>query len=195
MTRGPDKHFDRDEVLDSAMELFWQHGYQGTGMTALLEHMGIGRQSLYDTFGDKRTLFVESLSRYVGKVVGEIVAILRAPGSPMDNIRRVLGRLEHDTASPHPGCLVGNSLAEFGFDDPALVEILRGCMQRMEDEFCHTLTRAKEAGELKSKLPPRDLARTMVTIGQGLLLLTKVKPDPDLARSVTRTALHLLEQE
>ena len=99
------------------------------------------------------------------------------------------------TGEPHPGCLVGNSLAEFGFDDPGLSEVLHRYMKKMEDEFCATLTRAKEEGELKSKLAPRDLARMMIAVGQGTLLLTKVKPDPDLTRSVRLVALHLLENE
>jgi TetR/AcrR family transcriptional repressor of nem operon len=195
MTRGPDKQFDRDQVLERAMEVFWKHGYGGAGMTSLLQHMGIGRQSLYDTFGDKRTLFIESLSHYVATNVSQMVAILRAPGSPMANLSAVFDRLENLTGEPHPGCLVGNSFAEFGLDDPVLAEILRGYMKRMEDEFCATLTRAKEEGELRTELDPRDLARLMITVGQGTLLLTKVNPDPEMARSVRRVALHLLGQE
>ncbi|MDX1387563.1 MAG: TetR/AcrR family transcriptional regulator [Acidobacteriota bacterium] len=194
MTRGPDKQFDRDEVLGRAMEVFWQHGYQGTGMTTLLEHMGIGRQSLYDTFGDKRTLFIESLSHYVSNNLSEVVQILRSPGSPMGNIRRVLDRLEEMTGQPHPGCLVGNSLAEFGLEDPALAEVLHRYIEKVEDEFCATLTRAKEEGELKSTVSPRDLARLMIAVGQGTMLLTKVKPDPELARSVKIATLRLLGQ-
>jgi TetR/AcrR family transcriptional repressor of nem operon len=195
MTRGPDKQFDRDAVLERAMELFWKNGYGATGMSALLQHMGIGRQSLYDTFGDKRTLFIESLSHYVATNVSQMVAILRAPGSAMANIRAVFDQLEDATSAPHAGCLVGNTFAEFGLDDPALAEILRRYMQRMEDEFCATLTRAQKEGELKTKLAPRDLARLMITVGQGTLLLTKVNPDRELVRSIRRAALHLLDQK
>jgi TetR/AcrR family transcriptional repressor of nem operon len=195
MTRGPDKQFDREEVLDRAMELFWQHGYEATGMAALLEHMGIGRQSLYDTFGDKRSLFLEAVKRYAGLVLGPILAQLRAPGSPMGNVRKVLQMWQTMASESHPGCLVGNSLAEFGAEDPDLAALLRGCVKTVEDAFCETLTRAREQGELKSKLAPRDLARTLVTASQGVALLTKTKPDRELGRSVARAALHLLEQE
>jgi TetR/AcrR family transcriptional repressor of nem operon len=195
MTRGPDKQFDRDEVLDRAMELFWQRGYEATGMSALLEHMGIGRQSLYDTFGDKRSLFLEALNRYVGSMIGPVIAQLRAPGSPMGNIKKVFERLELLVAEPHPGCFVGNSLAEFGHADSDLSKMLHGYLKALEEAFHDALVRAKKTGELKSKLRPRDLARTMVTASQGVALITKVKPDRELARSVARTTLHMLQNE
>ena len=90
MSRGPDKQFDRDVVLERAMEVFWQNGYEGTGMTALLEQMGIGRQSLYDTFGDKRTLFREALTRYATTMISPLLGQLNAPGSALGNIKKVL---------------------------------------------------------------------------------------------------------
>lgn len=194
MTRGPDKQFDRDVVLDRAMEMFWEHGYESTGMSALLEHMGIGRQSLYDTFGDKRSLFREALDRYVGRVVGPVLTRLRAPGSPMANLRKVLRDLP-ERVEEHPGCLVGNSLAEFGQHDDDLARVLRGYLKALEDAFHDVLVRAEEAGELTTKLPPRDLARTLVVATQGVALISKVKPDRAIARSVARSVLHLLGEE
>ena len=53
MTRGRPQEFDRETALGKAMDLFWSQGYEATGMRALTEHMGISRQSLYNTFGDK----------------------------------------------------------------------------------------------------------------------------------------------
>ncbi|WP_246772684.1 TetR/AcrR family transcriptional regulator [Paenibacillus polymyxa] len=58
------KEFDETEVLDKAMQLFWEQGYEKTSMTDLVKHMGIHRRSLYDTFGDKHTLFLMALDRY-----------------------------------------------------------------------------------------------------------------------------------
>src|SRR5947207_627592 len=50
------KEFDRDETLQKAMEVFWSRGYEAASIGDLVKHMGINRQSLYDTFGDKHTL-------------------------------------------------------------------------------------------------------------------------------------------
>ena len=58
------KEFDRDEALHKAMEVFWSRGYEATSVGDLVEHMGINRQSLYDTFGDKHSLYLAALDRY-----------------------------------------------------------------------------------------------------------------------------------
>ena len=64
MTRGPDKQFDPEEALGKAMELFWAKGYASTGLAELLEVMGIGRKSMYDTFGNKRQLYLKAYGRH-----------------------------------------------------------------------------------------------------------------------------------
>ena len=58
------KEFEENEVLDKAMRLFWEQGYEKTSMTDLVEHMGIHRRSLYDTFGDKHTAVSESYGSF-----------------------------------------------------------------------------------------------------------------------------------
>ena len=58
------KEFDRDAALDRAMHVFWKKGYEATSLPDLLQAMGIARQSLYDTFGEKHALFMAALERY-----------------------------------------------------------------------------------------------------------------------------------
>src|SRR6202011_688874 len=58
------KQFDRDEVLDRAMAAFWTRGYEATSIDDLVQATGIGRGSLYGTFGDKRQLFLAALDHY-----------------------------------------------------------------------------------------------------------------------------------
>lgn len=58
------KAFEIDAVLDKAMRLFWTQGYEKTSMQDLVDNMGINRKSIYDTFGDKHTLFLKALARY-----------------------------------------------------------------------------------------------------------------------------------
>ena len=90
MTRGKPLSFDRDQALERAMEFFWNHGYEASGMTDLLEHMGIGRQSLYDTFGDKHSLFVEAIKHYNQRMTHELVSQLNGDGSPLERIRKAV---------------------------------------------------------------------------------------------------------
>ena len=73
------KAFDEDVVLDRAVELFWDQGYEATSISDLEEHLGVGRQSLYNTFGDKRELFVQALQRYASQNRDKLVAALGEP--------------------------------------------------------------------------------------------------------------------
>jgi len=61
------KEFDREKVLERAMHVFWARGYEATSLPELLDAMQIGRQSMYDTFGDKRALFIAALDRYIDR--------------------------------------------------------------------------------------------------------------------------------
>ncbi len=195
MSPGPQKQFDRDEVLERATQLFWERGYEATGMTQLLEHVGIGRQSLYDTFGDKRALFLECLSHYFRSRVGPAMAQLRGPGSPLDNMRQVFkmwGKLAQE--GHFCGCMVGNTTAELGHNDPELAEILAGCYRAIEDAFTDALTRAQDLGEISSEQDPRSVAQVLVNTVQGVALLSKVLKDSDLARNVIRASFSMVER-
>ena len=64
MTRGPSKQFDTEVALSKAMDVFWEHGYEAASLSQLLKQMGIGKKSLYDTFGDKRQLYLRAMDRY-----------------------------------------------------------------------------------------------------------------------------------
>lgn len=77
------KEFDRDNALHAAIGVFSEHGYEGTSTDELLRAMKISRQSMYDTFGDKRGLYLEALERYNADSIGKIVADLRLPGQPI----------------------------------------------------------------------------------------------------------------
>ena len=81
------KAFDVDQALERAMELFWRQGYLATSLPDLVEHMGIGRQSLYDTFGDKRQLFLQALDRYAAVMIGGALGRLEEPGASLDDLK------------------------------------------------------------------------------------------------------------
>jgi TetR/AcrR family transcriptional repressor of nem operon len=83
------KEFNRDEVLHKAMEVFWMRGYERASIQDLVEHMGISRQSIYDTFGDKHWLFLQALDRYREIQSRKVFAVLERPGSMKKNLRQL----------------------------------------------------------------------------------------------------------
>lgn len=194
MSPGPEKRFDRDAVLEKAMLLFWERGYEATGISLLLERTGIGRQSFYDTFGSKREIFLESLGHYFRTRVGPLMAQLRAPGSPRENLGRTLQLAEKGImVEDFHGCMIGNTTAELTERDPEVQSLIRGYFNAMEDAFTHVLERGQKAGEFASDLDARDLARVFVHAIQGMTLLHKVLRDREVVGSVIRATMKLLQ--
>ena len=108
------KEFDRDEVLHRAMEVFWMRGYEGTSIQDLVKYMGINRQSHYDTFGDKHSLFLQSLDRYREIQSRKVFDVLERPGSVKKNLRQLFEEVVTPalSAEGRRGCFVGNSMSE-----------------------------------------------------------------------------------
>ena len=107
------KAFDEDRALDLAVDCFWSRGYEGTSVRDLAESMGIGGASLYNTYGDKRALFVRSLERYANRSMRERIARLEANRRPKEAILAFLAEIiDRSVADPdRKGCLLVNSAA------------------------------------------------------------------------------------
>ncbi len=190
---GRPREFEREEVLDEAMQLFWSQGYEATGMAELCARMGVGRQSLYNTFGDKESLFVEALRHYRKARLRPMLETLRGSGSGLQNVRRILDIWETpDAQKAQRGCLMANSIAEFGMRDTRFSSVLGQMLGEMEDAFTHALERARAAGELPPGRDPRTLARLFTTLGQGLSTVGKLDPTGAFRRDAVASARMLL---
>src|SRR5882724_12831421 len=100
------KEFDRDAALKGAIGIFAEHGYEGTATEALLQAMGIGRQSLYDTFGDKWRLYLEALKRYTADSISNQLRALSSTSSPVKGLEAMLNlAVSLAIADPEPKCL------------------------------------------------------------------------------------------
>src|SRR4029450_6141307 len=91
---GRPKGFSETDALEKALDLFWQKGYHGVNLPDLLSTMGIARQSLYDTFGDKRRLFIRTIEHYRNTRLAGALALLERPGSPSQNVKDIARLLE-----------------------------------------------------------------------------------------------------
>ena len=179
-------------ALEAALAVFWERGYDGASMPALLGRMGIGRQSLYDTFGDKRALYLAALRRYASTRIGAVAGQLRAPGSPYGNLRRVLFRWIEMAANPDGhGCLVGNSLAALD-DDDGVADVLEAAIADLERAFAETVRRARIAGEIRPTVADDEVAALLMTAGQGLAVVCRGRADRARAVRVVRSALRVL---
>ena len=195
MTRGPDKQFNPDIALDKAMRLFWAKGYAATSLSELLEAMEIGRKSLYDTFGNKRSLYIKALERYSQTTVHEIYRALNNPDRPaLENVRAVMRDLAALHGAPKsPGCLLGVSMAQFRTDDKEMAAVLRKHMARVESAYFKAFKKAQADGALKPATNVRNLARLFMSTHQGLALIGRVTETKELPRGIVDGALAVLD--
>lgn len=184
------KAFDPELALDRAVELFWRFGYEGTSMAKLLEFMGISRQSLYDTYGDKHSLFLAAVDRYRANLQAQLREILASEDSPLAGIRAVFAWISQAVVETpeHRSCMMANSALELGQRDPEVRERVAEHLRQVEDVFHSTLERARELGELEADCDTRALARFLTNAIHGLGILARGgAPMPVLRDSITTT--------
>jgi TetR/AcrR family transcriptional repressor of nem operon len=172
---GRPKAFDEDTVLDAATELFWSQGYDATSMADLEAGMGMGRQSIYNAFGDKRALFLRALERYIRNNGENVDATLRAPGRGLDAIRRHFEALVDFAApqGPRRGCLVANSILEVGESDEAIAGRCQANQELVLDGFRHALRTAIADGDLSESVDVDAMARMLLAQTYGMSVLSK----------------------
>jgi len=144
------KEFDREVVLERAMEFFWAQGYEAASMRELLDTMDIGRQSLYDTFGDKHSLFLASLKHYYEKGMRTVVAQLAAPDGGLSAIEEYFdGMARRMSTKPHRSCLLINSAIELAPHDPEVAAIVNRFVKKLRKGFAKALEVAESKGEAR----------------------------------------------
>lgn len=184
---GPSKQFEIDAALDRAMIVFWEKGYAATNMGELQEEMGIGARSLYDTFGNKRSLFIKTLDRYTSTFVDALYGNLGETEATLEVIPTMVRRLQRASAGGEArGCFLGVAMAQVPRDDSELVAIIKRHVGVMEDALCGVFTRSKERGLLEPSARPRDLARFYVALFQGLNLVSRIDSDALTFKSASR---------
>lgn len=195
MTRGPEKQFDPEIALERAMKLFWAKGYAATGLAELQRVMGIGRKSLYDTYGNKRALFLKALDRYSQTVVRDLAHKLGDPAKPpLENVRTVFRDYAAECAEPlSQGCFLGVAMSQVRTDDDELAAILRDQLRRVERAYFEAFTAAQECGDLDPKTDARNLARLFVGAHQGLALIGRVSETPEMPLGIVEGALAAID--
>jgi TetR/AcrR family transcriptional regulator, transcriptional repressor for nem operon len=157
------------------MELFRRQGYEGTSMTELQEAMGIGRQSLYDTFGDKKQLFVRALERY--SVLGRetVAARLFAPGASLPELREYFDELTRflTPRDGSGGCLLAGAIVELGREDSEVTECCQGNQRAMRAAMRKLLERARSSGEIHKDVDCETASMLLMGQAYGMTVLAR----------------------
>lgn len=192
---GRHKQFDRDQALHRAMEVFWSRGYDATSIQDLVAHMEINRQSLYDTFGDKHSLYLQALDLYREAEAHKMFEVLERQGSAKKSIRQLFEDVVERALcdSQRRGCFMGNAMSQLAGRCKETKAITRGNLADAEEAFYKALLRGKKEGELRGVRDPRAVARFLYSSLQGLLLMSKTTQDRKTLEDIVRVTLSVLD--
>jgi TetR/AcrR family transcriptional repressor of nem operon len=193
MTRH--KQFDQEEALLKAMEVFWSRGYEAASIQDLVGHMGISRQSLYDTYGDKHALYLLALDRYHEVESRRLIELLERHGSVKKSLTQLFGEVVEKALCDreHRGCFMGNATSELAGRCKETASRTCSNMATMEDAFYRALLRAKQEGEIPGVSDPRAMARFFYCMLQGLVLMGKARQDRKALNDVVSVTLAVLD--
>ena len=188
------REFDRGEALKRALAVFWEKGYEATSTDDLVRAMGIGRQSMYDTFGDKHQLYLEALRLYEANSGAELFKRIYETPSPFVAIcDYILSIADGTSADRARGCFYVNATNELAPSDPDVAAVIRTSSARCEAAFERILREAKQCGEVDRSVDERVAARFLLSTIRGLRVSAKAGVEPDDLRAIATLALSRLK--
>lgn len=188
---GRPRSFNLDTAVEQAMETFWTNGFSGTSPANLADALGIGKGSLYNTFGSKRRLFDKALDRYDQAGVELLAEMLGRPGTVKERIRAFMTFLvDSDLDAPQRrGCLAVNTAIELAGRDDKATRAVRRMQWHTESALTGALEAARRNGEISEEIDPRALAEFLMNTISGLRVMTKTAEDPRALYRIIDTAL------
>ncbi len=171
------KLFDENEVLEKAMNLFWKKGFYATSVQDLVNHLGINRASLYDTFGGKRELYDKAFSHYKNSIQDEMLSFLTSHSNTKEGFRALFQKsiLNATKDQENKGCFVINSTVEMiPNEDDAIASISKNNNKLLDVMHKFILT-GQDDGQISKDRDTRSLASTLFTFYNGLSITTKSK--------------------
>lgn len=190
-----EKQFNVDDALNRAVAAFWAHGYEATSVRDLLDCMGINRGSLYATFGDKRSLFLQALRRYDAIHREAWTGALAKSRSPRAAILAAFDGVIAATldSGSRDGCLLVNTALELSPHDEEVAGIVRQGLTGMEAFFREMLELGQRRDEIRPGLDAAESAGQLLTLLIGLRVLSRSRPEEPLLRSVASQAADILD--
>ncbi|MFA1550701.1 TetR/AcrR family transcriptional regulator [Actinomadura chokoriensis] len=191
---GRPKQFDPDVAVERAMDVFWRKGYAATTPQDLVDEIGIGKGSLYNTFGSKHALFERALARYRDSQAAWLAELLDHPGSAKDRLRGALVALVDLDLSDRDrrGCMAVNTAAELASSDAGTADIVRNMFARTESAFRATVEEGQRAGEIDGGRDGEAVAAWLLATVIGMRVMAKTAEDATQLRRVVDAAMEAL---
>ncbi|MCE0453010.1 TetR/AcrR family transcriptional regulator [Brevibacillus sp. AF8] len=188
------REFDEEKVLEAAMQLFWEKGYEATSLSDLTSRMGIQRPSIYSTFGDKKELFEAALRRYTMSRASEIRAKLQNHPSVKEAFRHFFREVadEEYAEGLSRGCFCINTMVELAPHDEKFEILTREHQMYLSVIFQETIERGIQSGELDSGIEAKATAQALIVSLIGLTVILKSRPNRSFVDNSIEVTLTLL---
>lgn len=188
------KEFDEIAVLNKAVNLFWCKGFNGTSAQDLVDTLGISRSSLYDTFGDKRNIFIKALQLYRQNMAGKMIAFIDNSENVEKSIKDIfkMATTEAIEDKLFKGCFMVNTTIELAPHDKEIAEIVNQNMQDIEDALCRAIKKGQDEGVFSTRQTARSLARFLFNNITGIRVAAKSSSDKKVYDDIVKVALSAL---
>jgi AcrR family transcriptional regulator len=184
---GRPRGFDSQTALDAAVDTFWRHGYESTGLTELTAAMNISRPALYRAFGDKAQLFRRALDRYIDQNMAYVDAAFAKPTAREVAEAFLIGNAEAVTTPGRPaGCL---SVQAMVTDEADAFSLLAENRRVIQERLAVRFRRAMSDGDLPPDENPDELARFLITLTTGFAIRATDGEPRDTLLALARRAL------
>lgn len=195
---GRPKKFIREDVLHSAMRVFWEHGYTASSMQMLLDAMGLNRGSFYESFNDKATLFRDVLDVYQKRIQIAVLKLLDADSFPFLTAQQRLQQMFDVTLLnlPEPerklGCLLVNTVTEMAVVDSKMAKLAGKKLVRLHKALSNLFEQAASRMELLAAVDPDSATELVFTCINGLRVQARRDADLDRMKKTVDTLMLLL---
>lgn len=189
------KQFDEKEILNKAMELFWEKGFHATSIQSLVSHLGINRASLYDTFGGKDELFNRAFEEYRNTAGKQLKSIFDKESTVREGIKKLFDVAigEAITDEARKGCFVVNTTTELIPGDEALRKVIQDNNINVQRLFINYIQKGIDKGEFKASKDAKSIGLMLFTLYSGLRVVAKVDAAPNKLRCMVNAGLSVLD--
>jgi TetR/AcrR family transcriptional regulator, transcriptional repressor for nem operon len=186
------RQFDECEVLDRALQAFWEQGYDATSVEDLVTATGLGRASLYGAFGDKEQLFRRVVEHYRARSAAEMARVTAGLKGRRGLEAFLLARVSGATCfSPTAGCFL-QMAGTSGTSPPLVKEALDQTHAEAHAWLLGSLQEAVALGELKADLNLERLATLLEVLVAGVTASAKAGLGQDALALAVREILELV---
>ncbi|MDF1853350.1 MAG: TetR/AcrR family transcriptional regulator [Verrucomicrobiales bacterium] len=178
MPPGRPKAFDSTEALRAALQVFWAKGFAATSIGDLTDATGLGRQSLYNEFGDKQKLFAAAIQNYRQCETATMASILRKEASTAERIREFFRvALDAHFDGHRRGCFLTSSIAIRSEIEPELAQLMDEAVNDLRRAFVKCIQDGIDSGEVSANMDPEALGMLFFTQAQGISVVGKCQRD------------------